>query len=115
MSAALSTYRNKLEAMRSRIQRANAHAREQSEEVMETVVEVASGAAYGAADEYWGTEAILGASVPLVVGVVATGASLLGYGGGMSGTMAAVGRAGLVVEAYRRGAQAYRDWDSRST
>jgi len=111
-SAAISTYRNKLDNLRSTLQRARSHAKEQAEEVTETLVETVAGAGFGALDERYGTDAIMGASVPLVVGVVATGAALLGYGGGMSGTMAAIGRAGLVCEAYRRGATMYREWDS---
>lgn len=112
MSAALSTYRNKLEQFKSRLSRAHERAREQSEEITETVVEVVAGAAYGALDERYGTDAVMGASVPLVVGVAATGAALLGYGGGMSGVLAAAGRAGLTVEAYRRGASMYREWSA---
>lgn len=114
MSALSTQYRSKLDALRSRLSRAHERAREESEELMESVVEVAAGAAYGAADEKWGTDAILGASVPLVAGVALTGAALLGYGGGMRGTLAAVGRAGLVVEAYRRGATAYREWSAEN-
>ena len=112
MSAALSTYRNKLDAFKNRLSRAHERAREQSEEITETVVEVVAGAAYGALDERYGTDALMGASVPLVVGVLGTGAALMGYGGGMSGVLAAAGRAGLTVEAYRRGASMYREWSA---
>lgn len=113
MSSSLSTYRNKLDTLKARLSNAHKRAREESEEITETVVEVVAGAGYGAAEARWGTDAIMGASIPLVVGVAATGAALMGYGGGMAGVIAAVGRAGLTVEAYRRGADLYREWDTR--
>lgn len=114
MSAALSTYKNKTEQLRARLANVSKRAREESETILETGVMVAAGAAFGAADEYWGTDALMGASVPLVAGVTLTAAALLGYGGGMEGTLLAVGRAGLTVEAYRFGARTYREWDTRA-
>lgn len=104
---------SQLATLKSRLSNVYAKRREHAETLMETGAEIVSGALYGAADQRYGSSAIMGASVPLVAGIVATGASLFGVGGSANGVLMAVGRAGLVVEAYRRGGEMYREWDER--
>ena len=87
---------------------------EESETIIATGAMVASGAALGAADERFGADAVMGASPSLAVGVLATGAALMGYGGSMNDLLLSVGRAGLTVEAARWGARAYREWSESS-
>lgn len=113
MSAALSTVKNENERLRSRLSGLAKRAREESETIMDTALSVGAAAALGAADTAWGTDAIMGASPSLVVGVAATGAALLGLGGSMDGALLAVGRTGLAVEAYRWGSRTYTEWSTR--
>ena len=112
MSAALSTYKNQVSKMKDRLASVARRAREESETIMDTAVTIGASAAFGALDQKYGSDALMGASIPLVVGVAATGAALLGYGGGMSDSLLAVGRAGLSCEAYRWGARTYQEWDA---
>lgn len=112
---AITKYESENEKLRTRLASIGRRAREEAETLMETGVGVAAAAGLGAADAAWGTDAVMGASPSLVVGVAATGAALLGMGGAMNGTLLAVGRAGLSVEAYRWGSRTYTEWQSRES
>lgn len=101
----------KIEAMRARLRSVNENRKEQIQDVVDLGVGVVTGAAMGAADQYWGTEAIMGASVPLVLGLSATGAGLFGVGGEATSTLLkSVGKAALICEGYRRGGVMYNEW-----
>lgn len=109
----LSKSASQVERLKSQLHSIKQRVADESETIIDTGAMVASGAALGAADEKWGADAVMGASPSLAVGVVATGAALMGYGGQMQPLLLSVGRAGLTVEAARWGARAYREWSER--
>lgn len=105
-------------ALKEKLEAAKRHASALRKEHEETVEEAGgvligclSGAAYGAADEKWGEDAVFGTSVPLIAGLGMTGAALGGYGGKARMALLEAGKAGLIVESYKAGSRMYREWD----
>lgn len=110
-SAALSTAREKIDALKNRL----SNARETHARTVERAVSVAvtggAGAIFGGLEERFGEDAIMGASVPVVVGAPALALGLAGVGGEMaSGVMLDVGKAAVAIESYKLGARITRDW-----
>lgn len=103
---------SQLATLKSRLQSVYRKNRESTEQVMETLVEVGTGAAMGVADQRWGTAALMGTSIPLVAGVALMGVGIAGKAGSASDMAIASGRACLTVEAYRRAGSMYREWAS---
>lgn len=101
---------SQLANLKSRLSQVYKAKRESTEQVVETMVEVGTGAAMGVVDQRYGTAALMGTSVPLVAGVVLTAAGISGKAGGMGDVAIAAGRACLTVEAYRRSGTMYRQW-----
>lgn len=109
-SGALAKAEAKLDALKNRMANARAEYSDTIEEVVGVGTAVVAGALYGGAEEKWGEDAIMGASIPLVVGAPMTLAAVMGYGGGMRKAMLETGKAGLVIESYKGGGRFVRDW-----
>ncbi len=109
-NSALQTAREQAAKLRHRLALVREESQETISEGLGAVTQVASGVAFGAAEEKWGQDAIMGASIPLVVGLPAVALAIAGYGGSMRSTMLHIGTAGLTIEGYKWGASMTRDW-----
>lgn len=109
-SSALAKAEAKIASLKARAASMRDEYADTIEEVVGVVSGMGAGFAFGAAEQKWGEDAIMGAGIPVVVGVPATVAALAGFGGGARKVLLEVGKAGLIVESYKGGSRVARDW-----
>lgn len=112
----------KLQQKAERAQAAIARVREEAEiqghAIAGTVTEVATGFLMGAAEQRYGEGALMGADIPLVVGLPAAALAIAGIGGAPTETpnaiLRSIGNACLVIEGYKKGGQLAEQWSGTS-
>ncbi len=109
-SPALAHAQAKLANLKHRLSAAHERSASMVEDAMGVATGVVAGIGFGAAEEYWGEGALMGADIPMVVGVPATLFALAGYGGAARSAVLEVGKAGLIIEGYKGGGSLARDW-----
>lgn len=116
--SALTKAEEKYESAKKQVAAFKAEAAIQGVAVAGTVTEVVVAGIMGMAEEYWGQGAVMGADIPLLVGVPAAAAALFGVGGDpnevTNALLRSTGNACLAITAYKKGGQLAAEWGSRS-
>lgn len=108
----------KLEAKAERAKEAIARIKHEGEiqghAIAGTITEIVTGGVMGALEEYWGEGAIMGADIPLIVGIPTAALAIFGVGGEPTETanamLRSVGNACLTIESYKKGGQLTQQW-----